>query len=138
MILKLFLTHFETHWKIINENLHEKKNETQERERIQEKIRNLQQDKYFLPKKLRKLYKSGEKLHNDPKTKISKLRRWVTIMLDLKEYHVHREQIQLKNGGDIRTYLNSEYASTNLNSESRKYGKRTKKKIERTNTAVHI
>ena len=110
MIVKLFITHIETHWRIRNENLHGKNKETQEREILQEQIRKLKQEKYFVPKKLRKLHKSGGKLHNDPNFKISTLRRWVSIITDLKVYHEHCEKIQIKNGGDIRTYLNSEYA----------------------------
>lgn len=114
MIVKLFLNHFETHCKMRNETLHGKNNESQERERLQKIIRQIQQDKFFLPKKLRKLQKKGEQLHNDPNTKLSKVRLWVIIMTDLQEYHAHREKIQIKNGGDIRTYLTGEYVKAKI------------------------
>ena len=54
---------------------------------------------------MRTLIKKGKKLINEERPKISKLRRWVDIMTDLKKYHEYREEIQLANGGDIRCYL---------------------------------
>ena len=103
-IVKMFLTYFEQVWFLRNEREHKLGIGVEEKKKIQTYLGKIEDGTYYVPRKLKNFVTKGKRMVKK-KSKVSHMKRWISLMTDMQTYQEYRKTMQRKYGSDIKKYI---------------------------------
>ena len=105
-------------WKKRNERLHGKSERDLEREKLNLQIRELQKKKFYVPPRLRRLYRQNPDDITASKKSIHDIRRWIRIFQLCSTSEYHHKKYRPPHTSDIRRLLSTNQIDPPQNSQN--------------------